>query len=97
MNKGFNSTFIHRVNVILHPFPQDQVQLQETPLFTPVQKPKISPHQINHLLHKINKHNPNPRKRNKISKHDSISHCCQNQQPVEQAPLAFFIGEIDIH
>lgn len=47
MNKGFNSSFIHQMNVLLHPFPQNQVQLKITPLFTPIQQPTNFPNTIN--------------------------------------------------
>lgn len=63
MKKGSNPTFIHRANVILHPFSQNQIQLQESPLFTSIQKPKFQPKNqsiITNQIQQEKKTNKNP-------------------------------------
>lgn len=41
IKKGFDPIFIHGVDILLHPFPQNQVQLKIPSLLAPIQQPNF--------------------------------------------------------
>lgn len=38
VNESFNTILIHGMNMLLYPFSKDQIQLQKTSLFAPIQQ-----------------------------------------------------------